>query len=224
MTRVFDERALSIQLLPNGFIIAYKKSSAGDDGKIAVGYDLVSFDNAQITHATRGVYQLAKFGTRYKQIEPKLPASFYWKSVVLPGERLLTYYPDGKAVIFDSEGEAIWTGHFESEEKGASDIIYTGKHLWCVYPFSKTIERKNPTNFKTDIKVGGHTSGFGSPTAIFSDGNALFVSDKQKCVVWKVDTENFGVREYLRFEEPVYQYFVIDEIAFVRLKSGVYKL
>ena len=76
MKRVFGDSALNIERLPNGFIIAFKKADNDEDERIVVAYNLVSFENEAVSPVTRNVYQLAKFGGGYKEIEQRLNNPF----------------------------------------------------------------------------------------------------------------------------------------------------
>lgn len=224
LTKVFDNTALSIQPLSNGFIVAYRKPDEEENGKMTVAYKLFSFESGQVNNVTRNVYLLSKFGQSYKQIEAKLPTPFYWKTVALPNDKILAFYPDGKAALFDSEAKINWNGIFKFEGEGVCDIAFSGKHFWCVYEGGKCVIRLNPTNMKEEIRIGGKTSKFGEPVSLFCEGDYTYVCDKEKCCIWRIDQNTYHVEEYLNFDEPVLKFIKIDEFCLVQLASGIYKL
>lgn len=224
LDKVFDNSALSIQPITNGFIIAYRKEDEEQNGKMTVAYKMFSFESGQVNNVTRNVYLLSKFGPAYKQIEAKLPTPFYWKTVALPNEKLLAFYPDGKAALFDAEAKMGWNGIFKFEGEGVSDISFSGKHFWCVYEGAKCVMRLNPLNMKQEIRIGGKTSNFGAPISLFTDCEHTYVCDKEKCMIWRIDQNTYNVEEYLHFDEPVLQFLKIDGFSLVQLESGIYKL
>ncbi len=224
MKRVFDESALNIAQLPNGFIIAFKKADNDDDERIVVAYNLVSFENESVSPVTRSVYQLAKFGQGYKEIEQRLNNPFYWNTQFLPGDRLLAYYPNGEYMLFDTESKLINKGQLVCEDKGPSGMALTGRGMFLAFKEGKRISLINPETFAEELYIGGKNSAFGKLESVFSEGNYLYVCDSEKCGVWRVDTRDLSVSMYAEFGEPVYQYMVIGDYTLVRLESGVYSL
>lgn len=224
MKRVFDNTALNIEGLPNGFIIAFKKADNGEDERIVVAYNLVSFENESVSPVTRSVYQLAKFGGGYKEIEQSLNNPFYWNTVNLPGDRLLTYYPNGEFMIFDTESKLIRKGELVCEGGGPSGMALTSRGIFATFKEGKQLSLFNSETFVEELYIGGKGSGFGKLESVFSEGNYLYLSDSEKGVVWRVDIRDLSVTQYAEFGEPVYQYMIIGSYTLVRLESGVYSL
>jgi len=79
---------------------------------------------------------------------------------------------------------------------------------------------------REELRIGGNNSAFLNPTGMFLDGDRLYVCNSGDGKVWEVNTNNFAVSQYLRFDEPVHQFIKISEndTVLVRLDSGVYKL
>lgn len=224
MTKVFDDSALNIEGLPNGFIIAFKKADNDEDERIVVAYNLVSFENQSVSPVTRNVYQLAKFGGGYKEIEQRLNNPFYWNTVNLPGDRLLAFYPSGEYMIFDTESRMLKKGELLCDGEGPSGMALTGVGIFASFKEGKRVSLYNPETFIEELYIGGKGSGFGKIESVFSEGNFLYLSDSEKGVVWRVDIRNFNVTQYAEFGEPVYQYMIIGDYTLVRLDSGVYSL
>lgn len=224
MTKVYDESALNIEALPNGFIIAFKKADNDEDERIVVAYNLISFENESVAPVTRNVYQLAKFGGGYKEIEQRLNNPFYWKTVTLPGDRVLTYYPSGEYMIFDAESNLLKQGELLCDGEGPSGMALTGRGIFASFKEGKRLSLYNPENFIEELYIGGKDSAFGKIESVFSAGNFLYLSDSEKEVVWRVDMRDLTVTQYAEFGEPVYQYMIIGDYTLVRLESGVYSL
>lgn len=224
MEKIFDNTALNLLPLPNGFIVAFCKSDEEPQGKMVVAYNLVSFEKETVSSVTRSVYQLAKFGKNYKEIEQKLNAPFYWKTIFLPSENIFCYYPDGNAKIIDEAGNIKWEGTVTYGNCGASDFALHSGNLWATFPEKNCIARINLRTMKEELRIGGESSAFGSPESLFLDGDNLYVCDSASQVVWRVNTLNYSVSEYLSFEEPVYQFMIIGDTQIARLESGVYRI
>lgn len=221
--KIFDETALNIFPLSEGFIIAFRKSAANAE-KMTVAYSLVSFKKGSVEPVTRNIYQLAKFGANYKVIDKILKSPFYWKAVQLPGQKLLTYYPDGKAIVFDSEANIIWNGTVTHNGKGPCDIIFNGTEIWASFGSGKCICRLDANTLKEELVIGGETSPFGYPEGLFADRNSLFVCDAKLGKIWRINTDDYFVSEDTVFGEPIHQLLKLENITLVRVDSGVYTI
>lgn len=224
MTKIFNETALNILPLPNGFIVAFCKSDGEEDGKMVVAYNLVSFDKETVSSVTRSVYQLAKFGQGYKDIEAKLENPFYWKTLFLQSDNIFCYYPDGSAKIFDENAQIKWEGTVTYSGCGATDFALQGDGLWTTFPEKNCIAKINLRNMQEELRIGGESSAFQCPESLYLYENTLYVCDSGSGKVWAVNTLNYSVSEYLTFEEPVRQFIKIGDAVLVRLDSGVYKI
>ncbi len=224
MTKIFDESALSVLPLPNGFIIAFCKSGDDESGKMVVAYNLVSFEKEDVSSVTRSVYQLAKFGQCYKLIVSQLPNTFYWNTAALPNDRILTYYPDGSAKIFDTEARVCWTGSITYNGKGPADIVCQGDIMWVSFPEGNCVARFNLRTMREELRIGGEASAFSSPEGLLLEGTRLYVCSSQNGKIFEINTENFAVSEHLKFDEPVHQYLRVNGFNTVRLDSGIYKI
>lgn len=224
MKRIFDESALNIEQLPNGFIIAFKKSDSEDSERIVVAYNLVSFDNESVSPVTRNVYSLAKFGQGYKEIEQRLNNPFYWKSLAITGDKRIVYYPSGEYMLFDTESNLIKKGELTCCGKGPEEMVLLERGIFATFKDGKRISLINPDTFIEELYIGGEDSNFGKLEGLFSLGNYLYASDSEKGVVWRVDLRDYTVTQYAEFLEPVYQYMIIGDYTLVRLESGVYTL
>jgi len=227
MTKVFDENALGILPLPNGFIVPFKRNeeAEGEDSeKMVVAYNLVSFEKDTSATVTRSVYQLAKFGNCYKQIEEQLENPFYWKTIFLPNDRLFAFYPDGSAKIFDSEARIIWEGTVLYEGSGAADFALQGESLWATFPLEDCVIRFNVINMREELKIGGKNSAFSKPEGLFLDRDKLYVCSAGNGKVWEINTNNFAVLEHLDLGEPVHQYLKVGGFTLAHLDSGVYRI
>ncbi len=224
MKRIFDETALNIEQLPNGFIIAFKKADAEDSERIVVAYNLVSFENESVSPVTRSVYALAKFGQGYKGIEQRLNNTFYWKSLALSGDRRIAYYPSGEYMVFDTESNLLKKGELTCCGKGPEDMVLTESGIFATFKEGKRVSLIDPDTFIEELYIGGEDSGFGKLEGLFSIGNYLYACDSEKGVVWRIDLRDYTVVQYAEFLEPVYQYIMIGDYTLVRLESGVYSL
>ena len=87
------------------------------------------------------------------------------------------------------------------------------------------IKKFSLNTFKEEISIGQLEKGpFELPefTIVYED--KLYVCDMGNYRICIIDLKTNEVREYLRFNEPTWEYFQIDGKEIVRLESGIYIL
>lgn len=223
MKRIFNETALNIEPLQNGFIVAYKKDNE-EDGRIVVAYQLVSFDTETATNAPRSAYQSARFGQAYGKIETRLSNPFYWKTLPLADGGRLLYYPNGDLLFFNGDGDLIKKDSLVLFGEGPAEMVISKGNVWANFSVAKRIVCYNAKNLKEDLYIGGKSSEFGKLEGLSANGRYLYACDSEKGLVWRINTDDYSVEVEIEFGEPVYQYLIIGDYVLVRLESGIYSL
>ena len=78
---------------------------------------------------------------------------------------------------------------------------------------------------RVQMRIGSkEASAFEKPVSIVRYGDTLFICNEGSRKVRTVSLLDYAVADYLKFEEPVRQFFAVDKKEFVRLDSGVYQL
>lgn len=224
MKKILDIKPLDIIPFPKGFIIV-KGDTRDENGNFRVtfmGYDISS---NQLTHITKSVYLLNKFGSAFKSISDQIGDYVSCASVTLPNKKVHIVYPTGEMGTFDSDGTLLWTGDLIYHDSPVRSAAVDDKFIWCAVPKHNSIIRYSPALKKVDFRIGGDNSSvFGKPMSITKSENSLYICNKNSCNISHVDLSNFVVSEYRAFDEPVLRYFQILEHEVVVLSSGVYIL
>lgn len=221
--KIFGNDAIHMLPLPGGFIIANKQCEYPDH--IVVTYKMATLETNVLNAVTRNVYQLAKFGNNFKQFEQILKDYLNCKTLQLPGGKLFSVYPDGKAAIYSSSAEPVWEGYLKYKDLGPADVVRQGDLLWASFPESNALIRYNLNTMREELRVGGgEHSAFSFPTGLWIEGDKLLCCNTDANRILEMDLSTFSVYDYAEFEEPVKQYIRVADTEIVLLESGVYTL
>lgn len=222
MQKIYDQTAMNILPVPNGFIIAACREAL--EKKMVVMYKLVSFEESNISPVTKSVYMYAKFGEDYKSYEMQLNQPFYWRTHTLPGGRIFAVHPNGEVRVFDKQACTEWQGTMKYKDSGPADIAVDGNSIWASFPDNNAIIRFNLRTMREELRIGGSNSAFASPEGLWINGESLMVCNSASHKLWQVNLKSYTVHEYASFDVPIHQYMKFGPYEIVRLDSGVYKL
>ncbi len=222
MDRISPHRALSLLALPSGFVFAYPFEISSDSMK--VGYKMVTFDTGKISNVTGTIYTLTKFGPAYRTFKGKIKNFITSLSAVFDDGRVFVSEKDGSAILFGQSGESLWEGKLTYQGLLPTAIAASGETLWAAYSEKNTLVKYNINSMREELRIGGSSSPFSSPAAIFLAGNKLFVCNEGSKDIWKIDTTDYSTEMYYKFEEKVFDYKFIDKYEIVCLESGIYLL
>ncbi len=222
MDRISPHHALSLLALPSGFVFAYPFEISTDTMK--VGYKMVAFDTGKISNVTGTIYTLTKFGPAYRTFKGKIKNFITSLSAVFDDGRVFVSEKDGSAILFGQSGEILWEGSLTYQGFIPSAIAASGETLWAAYGEKNTLVKYNINSMREELRIGGSSSPFSSPSAIFPAGSKLFVCNEGSHDIWKIDTADYSTELYYEFEEKVLDYKFIDKYEIVCLESGIYLL
>lgn len=222
MDIISPHKALSLLALPAGFVFAYPFEISSETMK--VGYKMVSFDSGKISNVTGDVYTLTKFGSEYKNFKSKIKNFIYCHSAIFDDGRVFTVEKDGTATLFDAMARPAFEGKLLYQGMAPSCIAASGETLWAAFSEKNTLVKYNINSMREELRIGGESSPFSKPCAIFPAGTKLFVCNEGSRDIWKIDTNTYATELYYQFEEPVYDYKFIDKYEIVCLESGIYLL
>lgn len=224
MQKICSNEVIDLIQYSNGFIFAEKLPLPNDIKRYKVSYAVYDFNTKQIQKITKGAYLLKKFGPAYKQISEQLNNYVVCDTITLYDRRILILYPTGEAGIFAKDGDLSWSGEYTYHDFPIRSIASDGKYFWSVVNHENSILKYNTHNMKVSLRIGSKTADtFVAPTHISICGDTLYVSCGNGKVK-SVDAGNYSVKDYLRFDEPVYKFLKIGENRVVCLGSGMYVL
>ena len=222
MDRISPHHALSLLALPSGFVFAYPFEISSDSMK--VGYKMVTFDTGKISNVTGTIYTLTKFGPAYRAFKGKIKNFITSLSAVFEDGRVFVSEKNGSAILVGQSGETLWEGKLSYQGFIPSAVAASGETLWAAYSEKNTLVKYNVNSMREELRIGGSSSPFSSPIAIFPAGNKLFVCNGESRDIWKIDTTDYSTEMYYEFEEKVFDYKFIDKYEIVCLESGIYLL
>ncbi|NCC86255.1 MAG: hypothetical protein EOM05_00080 [Clostridia bacterium] len=224
MKQIIDIKPLDIIPFPKGFIIV-KVDGRDSKGNLKIAFLAFDISSNQLTHSTKSVYLLTKFGPAFKSISEQIGDYISCSAGILPNKRTHVVYPTGEMGTFDVEGTLLWTGDLIYHDSPVRSIAVDDKFIWCCVPNYNSIIRYSPSLKKVDFRIGNEKSNvFGKPMSISKVDNHLYICNKNSHSISQVSLENFAISEYKKFDEPVLRYINIQNVEVVVLSSGIYIL
>lgn len=223
MTKVISVKLIDVISFSKGLIFVRKE--ALEDSSFKVSFFSYELDTKKIAPVTKSVYLLNKFGSSFSQIAQQLGDYVSCSAGKLPDGNAVVLYATGEMGVFDPEGELFWTGDLFYRDAPARDLAIENKHIWCTVPEHNCIIRYSTLVNKIVMRIGGDDSGtFQNPTGISAFDNQLFICNQGSKLINTINLEDFSVRQFRRFDEPVHKYMRVGDDEFVLLDSGVYML
>jgi streptogramin lyase len=170
-------------------------------------------------------YTEVKFGNAWRSIH-----SAYAECIHITGEEFLTCHFES-SVIYRHNSEGKKVHHYDIAPISTGfDTIYSitidkHDHLWLAQPSSHYIGQYD---LKTELELfslGGDYDNptiFNHPEQVRAYGDYVYISDMGNHRICKIDVYTKQLEEYLKFEEPAWEYAQFKGVEFVRLQSGLY--
>lgn len=222
MERIFSGEVYEMVLQTGGLIFCYNHHM--EENRVAVHYKMLSFDNHQMTDVGKNIYKLAKFGGKYRMIEPLCDNYITARAISLPNGKIFLVEQSGGASLFDSDGMPIWTGELRYRNAPPSAIALYKNALWATYDKFNVLLRFNLATMREELRIGGTRSPFDQPCDLFMRGNEAFVSNRGSRKLVRINLDTYAVDDYKEFSEAIHGYVRNDHSEFVLLDSGVYQL
>lgn len=224
MIRISNKEIVDILAYSDTKAVIVEKNPIFNSRQYKVSYSVIDFNNKSKDVITKNAYLLRKFGPTFQTISKTIPNFVQCSAGILYDKRVLTIYPNGEAGVFDREGALSWSGYFTYHDKVVTDLALDGKYFWSICPAENCAIRYSAQTMQVDLRIGGkESSTFNNPTHVsIENGNIYVCSDNNK--VRKIDSMNFTVSDYLKFEEPIKQYYGFGKYAIAVLSSGTYLL
>ncbi len=204
--------------------VLVEKKPVIDATHFKAAYYVINFDAKTKEVLTKGGYLLKKFGSAYNNIIRTIPNFVQCAAGILYDKRVLVIYPNGETGIFDREGNLAWSGILKYHDKPVFGLALEGKYFWTLCPQERCVIRYSSQTMQLDLRIGGaDRSTFVDPTHISVDSSGIYVCSSHN-TVRRIDKSNFTVSDYLRFDEPIRQFFKFDDYAIAVMQSGTYLL
>ena len=223
MTKILSADILDIIPLEIGFIVATRETSpTGDDTVATFVYDQ---EGSRILPVKIITYLEAKFGAEYRSVATTLGDYLTCASAILKSGGVVTLYSTGELTLFDVDGSVAWSGELLYQEKKTQDIALDGACFWSVVPEINAIIRYSPVEKRVLLRIGGGSStAFNKPVAISKYDDKLYICNEGNNKIHTIRLEDYAVKDYAVFDEPVHKYFRVGSKEYVLLGSGIYRI
>lgn len=223
MTKILSADILDILPLEIGFIIASRETLP--TGEATVATFVYDQEGARILPVKIGMYLEAKFGSEYKVIASTLGDYISCASSLLTSGGVVALYSTGEMIFFDVDGSVVSASDLIYQESAARDIAIDGACFWSTVPEKNAIIRYSPVEKRVLLRIGGGSStAFNNPVSISKYDDKLYICNKGNNKVRTIRLEDYAVKDYAVFHEPVHKYFRGGEKEYVLLDSGIYLL
>ncbi len=212
-----------LDIIPHDGGFLYADKSAMDDGNVRVAFFSYEKDKRDVFPVTTKTYLQHKFGAQYKSIVEQLGDFLSCDAAILANNGVITLYDTGEMYIFNSSGDIVWQGTLTYQDEPVRDLAVDGKCVWCAVPDRNAIICYSPSEGRVLLRIGGGaTSAFSYPVSVSKQGDTLYICNKNSYKVRTIKLEDYSVKDYLVFKEPVTKYFRVQCGEFVVLESGIY--
>ncbi len=183
---------------------------------------MLSLEDGKMVNVNLAVYAGCKMGNNY-HAAVKYCNNYVLDFVVpLSSGRVFICTEEGQGHLLDSAGALCWSGEIKYRENAPSGIAFYKNALWASFKDADVLLRFNLNTMRSELRIGGKSSPFEGPEAIYIEGDTATVCGERSKNLVKVNLENYTIEDYYQFEEPVHKYLKVDGYEFVVLDSGLY--
>lgn len=221
MIKILSADILDILPIEVGFIIATRETLP--TGEATVATFVYDQEGARILPIKIGTYLECKFGAHYKNIAAILGDYITCASAVLKSGGAVALYPTGEMTFFDTDGTVAWSGELIYQDSPTKDIALDDTCFWSTVPEKNAIIRYSPVEKRVLLRIGGGSStAFSEPVSITKIDNKLYICNKGNNKIRTIRLEDYAVKDYAVFNEPVYNFFKVGDKEYALLDSGIY--
>ena len=221
MVKILSADILDILPIEIGFIIATKETAPNGEAVVAAfAYDQ---EGERILPIKLQLYLECKFGSAYRQIASTIGDYISGSTAVLKSGGVISLFPTGELCYFNSDGSVAYSGDLLYQNSPTCDITMDGVCFWSTVPDRNAIIRYSPVEKRVLLRIGGDKStAFDQPVAITKLDNKLYICNRGSCKIRTIRLEDYAVKDYAVFEEPVHRFFRVGNKDYALLDSGVY--
>ena len=221
MVKILSADILDILPIEIGFLILTRETSPeGAAVAAAFAYDQ---EGNQIHPIPLGTYLEFKFGPEYKNIVASLGDYISCSSAVLKSGGVTALYPTGEITFFNADGSVAQSGELMYQGCTTSDIALDANCFWSTVPDKNAIIKYSPVEKRVLLRIGGESSSaFNRPVAIVKLDDKLYICNEGSKKIRTIRLEDYAVKDYAVFNEPVHRFFRVGNKDYALLDSGVY--
>lgn len=223
MQKLFNADMLDIVPTDRGFMYACKETV--DGGKeAAVFYD---FDQEADIFEKIPVltYIKQKLGDNGADIARSLGDFITCTILNLSAGTKAAAYPNGTLKVFGVMGEIISEAKVEYFNNPGVSPAVNGADVWFAVPDSNAIINYSIRYSRIEFRIGTPKErAFCHPTDVSVYDNKLYICNANSYKITTIGLDNYDMKDYYYFNEPVYKYFRVKDIEYAVMQTGVYSL
>ena len=221
MDRIINCEMLDIIPHDEGFLFIEKETLA--DGNVRAKFVKYNQDRNELLPIPSRVYLEHKFGSSYREIVKSVGDFISCDCAQISNNGAVTLFENGDMTIFNADGSAAWSGMVTYQDEPVRSLAVEGKSIWCTVPNRNSIILYSPLDGRVLLRIGGGKSvAFANPVSVKKYDDKLYISNKDSCKIRTIRLDDYSVKDYLKFKEPVFDYFRTNGSEYVVLESGVY--
>lgn len=221
MIKIVKAQLLDIVPLEIGFI--YAQRAKLPNGQETVAFYVYDQDGDRILPVKIKMYLEAKYGLQYREIARKLGNYIACDAAVLKSNGVITLFEDGNMNIFDSDGAIAMQEKLIYQNCPIRSLALDGNCFWCVVPDRNSVVKFSPVEKRVLLRIGGGASmAFRRPLSVFKGDDLLYVCCQHNNAVRTINLNDYSVKDYLKFDEPLKKFFKVGFMEYAVLESGVY--
>lgn len=221
MIKIVKAQLLDVVPLEIGFIFAQRAKL--ENGQETVEFFVYDQDGDRILPVKIIMYLEAKFGFQYREIARKLGNYIFCDAAVLKSNGVITLSEDGNMNIFDADGQVAMQDKLIYQNCYVRSLALDGNCFWCVVPDRNSVVKFSPIEKRVMLRIGGGASmAFRRPVSVYKSDNLLYVCCEYNNAIRTINLNDYSLKDYMRFNEPVKKYFKVGYTEYVMLESGIY--
>lgn len=223
LQRVLKAQLLDIIPFQQGFL--YSDKELLENGSIKVSFFYYDQELSSISPVLKKDYLHAKFGPSYKVIAEQLGDFISCEAAFFPNGAVVAIYKTGEMYIFNANGDAVLNCELNYQESPVQSPSVDEKCIWFVVPERNAIICYSPAEQRVLLRVGGGKSNaFSYPESVTKVLDKLYICNRNSQKIRTIKLEDYSVKDYRTFDEPVHKYFQIYNREYAVLDSGIYLL
>lgn len=223
MRQVLDTQPLDVFPYQQGFI--YSKKEYLENGNVIVTFHFFDQEIHISEPVVKSTYLQAKFGSSYRLIVEQLGDFISCDTSFFHNGAVAVLYKTGNLSIFGAAGNLIFNCDLMYQDAVVECPAVDAKNIWFVVPERNAVISYSPGEQSVLLRIGGGKSNaFEHPVSVTKILDTLYVCNEHAHKIRTIKLEDYSVKDYREFDEPVYQYFQVYDKEYVVLDSGVWRL
>ncbi len=223
LRQVLNFQPLDILPYQQGFI--YLKKDYLDNGNVKVSFHYFDQSIHISEPIVKNIYLQAKFGNAYKLIIEQIGDFITCDTSFFPNGAVAVLFKTGELHIFTASGSSVLKCDLLYQEHSVQCPAVDEKNIWCVVPENNCVINYSPAEQSVLLRIGGGKSNaFDNPVSLTKVMNNLYICNRSSHKIRTIRLDDYSVKDYREFDEPVNKYCQIYDKEYAVLDSGVYMI